>query len=128
MNNDARLAVEFADVEGVPVVRAHGEIDLYTAHEFERALESGTQKGACALIADLTDVSYLDSSGLSALLHAHKLMTARGGSIYVIASPGTPGVRRVLQITRLDTVFRVRDSVEDAAAEVKAVGPVISDQ
>jgi len=70
------------------------------------------------LIADLTDVSYLDSSGLSALLHAHRLMTARGGSTYVIASPGSPGVRRVLQITRLDTVFRVRDSVEDAAAEL----------
>jgi len=120
--------MESAEIEGIPVVRAHGEIDLYTAHEFERALESGLEKGAPALIADLSDASYLDSSGLTALLHAHKLISARGGVLYVIASPGSPGVRRVLQITRLDTIFRVRDTLGDALAEVRSAGPVISDQ
>ena len=128
MNSDTRLSIESEDVDGISVIRVHGEIDLYTMHEFEQALESGIGKDAAALIADLTGVSYLDSSGLSVLLHAHKAISARGGLLCVIASPDSPGVRRVLEITRLDTVFRVRDKFEDAVAELKPTDSVTSGQ
>jgi stage II sporulation protein AA (anti-sigma F factor antagonist) len=97
-------------------------------HEFEQALESGSGKDPPMLIADLTGASYLDSSGLSALLHAHKAISARGGLLCVVASPDSPGVKRVLEITRLDTVFRVRDELEDAVAELRPSGSVISSQ
>lgn len=119
MSSGGRLAIETDVVEGIPVVRVRGEIDLYTVHEFETALESGLTSNPPALIADLTGASYLDSSGLSALLHVYKLISAQGGPLYVIASPDSPGVKRVLNITHLDTIFRVRDTMDDAAAEIR---------
>lgn len=118
MINDARLSVEISEIANVPVVRAHGEIDLYTVPEFEKALDSCLERETQALIADLSGTTYLDSSGLSALIHAYKALSGRKGLLHVVASPETPGVRRVLEITRLDTVFQVSDTVEDAVARI----------
>jgi len=120
MINDARLAIEVTEIAGVPVVRAHGEIDLYTVPEFEQALDACLKRETHALIADLSNTTYLDSSGLSALIHAYKALSGRKGGLYVVASPQTPGVHRVLEITRLDTVFQVSDTVEDAVARIDA--------
>ena len=118
MTNDARLSIEVTEIAGVPVVRAHGEIDLYTVPEFEQALDVCLARQTQALIADLSETTYLDSSGLSALIHAYKALSGRNGGLYVVAPPQTPGVRRVLEITRLDTVFQVSDTVEDAVAHI----------
>ena len=115
----ARLSTEIIERDGIPVVRVHGEIDLHTASEFERALRVGIERGAAALIVDLTDVPYLDSAGLSALLAAHKSLSARNAVLYVVAAPGHPGLRRVLEITRLDTIIVVHDTVEDALKEMR---------
>lgn len=118
MINDARLSIEITEIAGVPVVRAHGEIDLYTVPEFEQALDACVKRETQALIADLTETTYLDSSGLSALIHAYKALSGRKGGLCVVAPPETPGVRRVLEITRLNTVFQVSDTVEDAVAHI----------
>ena len=116
----ARLSTEMIERDGIPVVRVCGEIDLRTASEFERVLEAGIERGTAALIVDLTDVPYLDSAGLSALLAAHKSLSARNAVLYVVAAPGRPGLRRVLEITRLDTLIAVRDTVEDALKEMRS--------
>lgn len=117
MGDKVRLSTELIERDGVPIVRVHGEIDLHTAPEFERALRAGMERRTPALIVDLSDISYVDSSGLSALLAANKELSARNAALYVAAPPGRPGVRRVIEITRLDTVIRVRDTVEDILDE-----------
>ena len=117
MGDEVRLSTELIERDGVPIVRVHGEIDLHTAPEFERALRAGMERRTPALIVDLSDISYVDSSGLSALLAANKELSARNAALYVAAPPGRPGVRRVIEITRLDTVIRVRDTVEDILDE-----------
>ena len=117
MGDEVRLSTELIERDGVPIVRVHGEIDLHTAPEFERTLRAGMDRRTPALIVDLSDISYVDSSGLSALLAANKELSARNAALYVAAPPGRPGVRRVIEITRLDTVIRVRDTVEDILDE-----------
>lgn len=117
MGDKVRLSTELIERDGVPVVQAHGEIDLHTAPEFERTLRAGMDRRTSALIVDLSDISYVDSSGLSALLAANKELSARDAALYVAAPPGRPGVRRVIEITRLDAVIRVRDTVEDILDE-----------
>ena len=77
------------------------------------------QPGAPGLIVDLTDISYIDSAGLGNLLAAFKDLARRDAKLYVISTPNNPGVRRILEITRLDTVMNVRDTVEAALDDLK---------
>jgi len=121
MEREAELSVEVAEQDGVPVIRAHGEIDVHTLPEFERAVRAGIGRGG-SLVVDLTDISYLDSAGLSALVAAHRKLSARDAALYIVAAPGRP-VARVLQITRLDTLFHVCGTVEEAIREAKQPPP-----
>ncbi len=86
-----------------------GEIDLYTAPrlqaEFTRLLETGPDR----VVIDMSGVEFCDSTGMNVLLSALKRMRERGGRLEV-ASP-RPAVRKILQVTGLDSVFTVHDTI-----------------
>ena len=86
-----------------------GEIDLYTAPrlqaEFTRLLENGPDR----IVIDMSGVEFCDSTGMNVLLSALKRMRERGGSMFLCAP--RPAVRKILQVTGLDSVFVVYDAV-----------------
>lgn len=86
----------------------HGEIDLYTVPrlrgELAAALGGG---GPVRLIVDLSGVDFCDSTGVNALLAAHRQAQEAGGDLE-LAGP-RPGVRKILQVTGLESVFTVTD-------------------
>jgi anti-sigma B factor antagonist len=82
-----------------------GELDSYTAPRLRAAVESAVGEGVDGLTLDVTDVSFIDSTGISILVWAHKRVAERGGAL-VLRSP-RPDVYRVLEITRLNQVFRI---------------------
>lgn len=86
-----------------------GEIDLYTAPrlqaEFARLLENGPAR----IVIDMSGVEFCDSTGMNVLLSALKRMRERGGQLEVAAP--RPAVRKILQVTGLDSVFTVYDAV-----------------
>jgi anti-sigma B factor antagonist len=86
-----------------------GEIDLYTAPrlqaEFSRLLENGPDR----VVIDMSGVEFCDSTGMNVLLSALKRMRERGG-VLEVAAP-RPAVRKILQVTGLDSVFVVHDAV-----------------
>lgn len=116
--HDERLRIEFRMVDGIPLFHPYGEIDLYTVPEFENAISGALADVTKVIVVDLTDISYLDSSGLSALIVAYKKLAAQGGDLYVIAPKEPPAVRRVLEITRVDTFIRVRPSMDEIREEL----------
>lgn len=120
MNDHTKLSAELADCDGIPLIRVHGEIDLHSAAELDQVVRAGVERGTRALIVDLGDASYLDSAGLSTLLAAHKALSARNASLFVVAPPSQRAVRRVLEITRLEAVFHVRSTVEDVLNEMRS--------
>ncbi|HUV06011.1 MAG TPA: STAS domain-containing protein [Armatimonadota bacterium] len=122
MERETKLSAEILEQDGALLVRAHGEVDLHSAPDFEHALQAGVERGGGALIVDLSDVAYVDSAGLSALVAAHRRLSARGAALYVIAPPERP-VARVLGITRLDTLFHVCSSLEEAIRQIKHSPP-----
>lgn len=69
------------------------------------------------LIVDLSDVESCDSSGLSALLVANRILESMGGSLR-IAAPSEK-VSTLIKITQLDRVLRVSENAEIAVAELK---------
>ncbi len=74
-------------------------------------------EGETKLIIDLTEVESCDSSGLSALLVANRLINGNGGDLRVI-SPSEK-IRQLISITQLDRVLTLSDSVDDAIKELQ---------
>lgn len=95
------------------VVTAGGEIDLYTAPRLQAEFASALRDGPARIVVDLSGVEFCDSTGMNVLLAALKRARERGGSLE-LAGP-RPAVRKILEVTGLDTVFAVHESVLDAA-------------
>jgi anti-anti-sigma factor len=64
------------------------------------------------VIIDLADVTFVDSSGLGALIVARKTARERGGSVSLVSPP--PVVRRLLGSTRLHDIFDIHESLAEA--------------
>lgn len=96
------------------IVALIGEIDLYTAPRLQSELAAALASGDPArLVVDMSAVEFCDSTGMNVLLAAHRRATEQGGSLE-LAGP-RPAVRKILQVTGLETVFTV---IEDPAAAV----------
>jgi anti-sigma B factor antagonist len=74
-------------------------------------------EGVSKLIIDLSEVETCDSSGLSAILVANRILNTTGGSMR-IASPSEK-VYSLIRITQLDRVLSVCDTVDEAFEELK---------
>jgi anti-sigma B factor antagonist len=97
------------------VFKLRGSLDLATAPTVRAALSEATDKGGHDLIVDLTQLEFLDSTGLGVLIGAHRRAAEHGGSLRLIASDGP--ISRLLNITGLITVFAVYHTLEDARAD-----------
>jgi anti-anti-sigma factor len=99
------LRVWTEDWEGTPVIRAEGEIDLSSVDEFRSAASTVVRLKPSAVIFDLRDVSYIDSSGLGVLVATRRHLGSDGSGVTVVT--GQDAVLQTLHITGLDRVFRV---------------------
>jgi anti-anti-sigma factor len=93
------------------VVRAGGEIDTRTVHGLDAAVAEAAGLAAHVVI-DLAQVSFIDSTGLGALLVARKTGRERGRSMSLVSPP--PVVRRLLGSTQLHDAFAIHDSLDEA--------------
>ncbi len=90
-------------------------IDAAVAIEFKDAMRMQTDGGPELVVLDLSNVDFIDSSGLGAIVAAMKNM----GTERKLALAGlTPTVERVFQLTRMDSVFSVFPTLEGALAEL----------
>ena len=108
----ARFPVEV--VAGVPVVAAPDEIDITNADGLRSALLEVAAHGHGTLVADMTRTRFCDSSGLHALLAAHKRAQAEGGELLLV-NPAI-AVLRVFAITGMDRVIPNFTSLAEALA------------
>jgi anti-anti-sigma factor len=90
---------------GIVRVRVIGEVDLCTAPLLEQALVRELD-AAADLLLDLSEVSFLDSSGLHAIVSAARTARANGG-VLVVDSPLPAQARRVIEITGLEQLLHV---------------------
>ena len=87
------------------VLAVSGEIDLGTVGELRDALVRAGESGAPEVLVDLSDVDFMDSTGLSALVIAHRSMGADARWLVIICPPGP--ARRALEVSGLDGVLRL---------------------
>jgi anti-sigma B factor antagonist len=89
--------VEAEEREDHLYVRLSGEIDLSNAHEVALAIEAAVPNSAGAVLLDLTETSYIDSTGVSLVLRLAERLRSGRRKLRVLAPPGTP-VRAVLEL------------------------------
>jgi anti-sigma B factor antagonist len=91
---------------GAPVVVVTGEIDMATAPMVERALMEAIEAGDGAVVLDLCEVSFFDSSGLRAAIVAHRELAEQGRRLLLACLPeghvwrtfSLAGVERLLDL------------------------------
>ena len=88
-----------------------GELDVSTAPELADLCRSVHALGARDVVIDLTDTSFLDSSGLRALIGARQLFSDGGGNVR-LAHPTAP-VLRLLDLSGLTAYFSVDETPTD---------------
>jgi anti-anti-sigma factor len=87
----------------VKVVQPSGILDGIKANQLRREISDVVASGATKVLIDLTDVTFMDSSGLSALVSALKMVRTAGGKLYLCSI--NDQVKMVFELTRMDRVF-----------------------
>jgi anti-sigma B factor antagonist len=94
------------------VITVAGEIHVSTAPRFSEQLNASIQDGAPIVVLDLSDVDFIDSTGLSVLLNGLRRVTRQRGRMVLVAN--NPTVLRLFEITRLDSTFDIRATRAEA--------------
>jgi anti-sigma B factor antagonist len=99
------------------VITVSGEIHVSTAPEFSRRLNAAIARGKTGLVLDLTPTEFIDSTGLSVLLNGLRRVTRQRGRMALVCT--NPTVLRLFEITRLDTTFDIRLTLDEAVQAVR---------
>lgn len=94
------------------IYRLHGSLDLATAPSLRAALIEAANEGKHDIIVDLTELEFLDSTGLGALIGAHRRALENGGRVRLIVRDGP--IQRLLNITGLMRIFAVYGTLDAA--------------
>jgi anti-sigma B factor antagonist len=96
------------------VIAARGRMNAMTAPAVKARIQELVAAGRVELVCDLTQVGFLDSSGLSALVSGLKATRERGGFLKLAGL--NEQVAKIFKLTMLDRVFELYPSVETALA------------
>lgn len=93
-------------------------IDAAVAVRFKEEMQELTRSVPKRVILDLSNVEFLDSSGLGAVVGSMKQLSR---NCHLDLSGLTPTVDKVFRITRMDRVFRIYDTTETALQDIEHV-------
>jgi anti-anti-sigma factor len=83
-----------------------GELDMYSAPALLRELEKASAKRPARIVLDLAGLSFMDVSGLRAILDTARTVRREGGSL-IISNP-MPHIVRLLELTAIDQSLEVQ--------------------
>ena len=109
-----RFEVDDAGLGDAPGVAVHGEVDLNVVPALEGALDVAIRDSVGAFMIDLSDLEFIDSSGLQVLLRARGLLGREDRQLAVVCPYGP--VRRVFELSGCSELFALYGSREEAAA------------
>lgn len=109
------MKVNIRQVDGITVLDLSGRITLGEGSvQLRDAVRDLLAKGSKLILLNLADVNYIDSSGIGELVSAYTTVRNQGGELKLLNL--TKKVHDLLQITKLYTVFDVKDDEASAIA------------
>jgi anti-anti-sigma factor len=103
------FSISTTELDGRSVVVIRGELDLATAPDLEKAIHERLDVGD-AVIVDLRELQFMDSTGLRVLVHAHARAGEQGRFSIVRPPPGGP-IAKILAIAGVESQLDVVDDV-----------------
>lgn len=111
------MSLSTTETDGTQVVTVNTDrIDAAMAIRFKEDMRAATDNDHERVILDLSEVQFIDSSGLGAIVAAMKQL---GSGRRLDLAGATPMVEKVFRLTRMDTIFDLYGSLQDALAKQK---------
>lgn len=100
----------------VKVIRPSGILDGTKAAQFRQEISACTESNADVILIDFADVTFMDSSGLGALVLSLKTVRAAGGKLFLCSI--NEQIRMLFELTSMDRVFEIYPTREDFESAV----------
>jgi len=110
---DFKIRNVSVDSSGALLVSIEGELDIATAKQLAKPTQVAVDTGS-PMILDLSTCQFIDSAGLRAVLHAHKLLGEAHRQMVVVTDRGQ--VRNLLHVTAIDLNAPVFADLDQAIA------------
>ncbi|MGH2716133.1 MAG: STAS domain-containing protein [Thermoleophilaceae bacterium] len=109
------VQMEIEERGEVVVARVSGELDIAGAPGMGERIHDAVPTAARALVVDLSDLDFIDSSGIAMLFGLARRLGSRRQELHVVARSGKP-VARVLEIVEFDRAAPVHETLDEALA------------
>ena len=117
------LSIELRRTDQVVILELAGRLSVLEPSLRELAREL-IEEGERYFAISLANVSYMDNSGLGQLCWIYTALQNRGGEMALVRP--TSRIKKLLEITKLDTIFQSFESEKDAVACIPALRSVVS--
>jgi anti-anti-sigma factor len=117
MDDLVHVEIEERKGDDVIVARLTGELDIAGAEVTGRRIAEAVPSSARGVVVDMTDLEFIDSSGVSMLFSLARRVGSRRQELRVVAPAGKP-VARVLEIVEFERAAPVHADVDSAVAEI----------
>ena len=115
------MKVQVRNVNNTSIIDCEGDVDLYSSPRLREALLGQMQAGGGNVLVNMTDVGYIDSSGIATLVEGLQLsrQTKTRLGLYGLRN----NARSVLELARLHKVFAIFDNEQEALEKISSVKP-----
>jgi anti-sigma B factor antagonist len=111
------LSIEIRQIDHITVLELAGRVSVLE-FQLNKLVEALIARGERFFVINLANVSYMDNSGVGQLCLVYTVARNRGGDMKLLKP--TERIKKLLHITKLDTVFQSFDSEADAIASFPA--------
>lgn len=113
------LTYAITDENGVAIVNLAGDLNMFSAPDLRSNLVKKFESGINLFIFNLTDLAFVDSSGIGVLVSFVSLARKRQGAKVVLCGLNAQ-IRNIFEVTRLLSVFNVVEDMDAARETVRA--------
>ncbi len=106
------MTIETTQTGSRVIVKIAGRMDAESAPAFEDACKAWLDQGACQMVVDMSELGYVSSMGLRSFITVGQLAQQKGGRLRLCLLRGL--VKQVFEITRLNSIFPIHDTLESA--------------
>ena len=106
------MQVKVQHEKNIAIIFVAGDVDLYSSTSMRKAITEESKKKVPLIVVNLEGVDYMDSSGVATLVEGLQLTGKYKGKFCIAGLK--PSVREVFELARLDRVFTIYGTMEEA--------------
>ena len=107
------MQIIFQTIENVLIVKILGELDHHGAEQIREKIDSKIKAANLKnLILDLSELKFMDSSGIGIIIGRYKLVKSIGGHLMLVT--GSKSIDKIIKMCGVEKIIAVKDNVNDA--------------